>query len=82
MLKFYVRHGMEVVKVYTFVSFEQSKWLERYISFNTQKRKKAKNEFEKVFINFQITAFTEKPWKMFVIGLELNLSEKMILIKL
>ena len=46
MLKFYVRHGMEVVKVHTVISFKQSKWLEKYISFNTQKRNKAKNEFE------------------------------------
>ena len=28
MLKFYVRHGMEVVKVHTVISFKQSKWLE------------------------------------------------------
>ena len=48
-LQFYVRHGMEVEKVHTVISFKQSKWLEKYINFNTQKRNKAKNEFEKVF---------------------------------
>ena len=47
MLKFYVRHGMIVEKVHEIISFKQSKWLESYISFNTQKRNKAKNEFEK-----------------------------------
>ena len=42
MLKFYVRHGMIVEKIYEIISFKQSKWLEGYISFNTQKRNKAK----------------------------------------
>ena len=31
MLKFYVRHGMEVDKVHEILSFKQSKWLEKYI---------------------------------------------------
>ena len=49
MLKFYIRHGMEVEKIHSVISFKQSKWLGKYISFNTQKRNKAKNEFEKDF---------------------------------
>ena len=49
MLKFYVRHGMMIVKVHEIISFKQSKWLEGYISFNTKKRNKAKNDFEKDF---------------------------------
>ena len=49
MLKFYVRHGMIVVKIHEIISFKQSKWLEGYISFNTQKRNKSKNDFEKDF---------------------------------
>ena len=52
MLKFYVRHGMIVVKVHEIISFKQSKWLECYISFNTQKRNKSKNDFEKDFFKF------------------------------
>ena len=47
MLKFYVRHGMVVEKVHEIISFKQSRWLEKYISFNTQKRNKARNDFEK-----------------------------------
>ena len=43
MLKFYVRHGMVVDKIHEIISFKQSKWLEKYINFNTQKRDKAKN---------------------------------------
>ena len=49
MLKFYVRHGMIVEKIHEIISFKQSKWLEKYISFNTQKRNKAKNDLEKDF---------------------------------
>ena len=47
MLKFYVRHGMEVVKLHTVISFEQSKCLEKYINYTTQKRNMAKKDFEK-----------------------------------
>ena len=60
MLKFYVRHGMEAVKVQTVISFKQSKWLEKYISFNTQKRNRAKNDFEKDFYKLLNNAFYGK----------------------
>ena len=49
MLKFYLRHGMIVDKVHSVISFKQSGWLGKYISFNTQKRNKAINDFEKDF---------------------------------
>ena len=60
MSKFYVRHGMEVVKFHTVFSFKQSKWLEKYISFNTQKRNKAKKDFEKDFYKVLNNAFYGK----------------------
>ena len=60
MLNFYVRHGMEKEKVRTVVSFKQSKWLEKYKSFNTQKRNKAKNDFEKDFYKLLNNAFYGK----------------------
>ena len=56
MLEFYVRHGMVVEKIHEIISFKQSKWLECYISFNTQKRNKAKNDFEKNFFKFLLNA--------------------------
>ena len=56
MLKFYVRHGMIVEKIHEIISFKQSKWLESYISFNTQKRNKAENEFEKDFFKLLVNA--------------------------
>ena len=47
MLKFFVRKGMIVAKIHEIISFKQSRWLESYISLNTQKRNRAKNDFEK-----------------------------------
>ena len=38
MLNYYVRHGMVVEKTHGLISFKQSKWLEKIIKFNTQKR--------------------------------------------
>ena len=63
MLKFYVRHGIEVARLHTVISFKQSKLLKRYISFITQKRSKAKNYFEKDFykiLNIEFYGKTKK----------------------
>ena len=60
MLKFYVRHGMKVKKVHSVISFRQSKWLEKYIDFITQKRNQAVNDFEKVFYKLLNNAFYGK----------------------
>ena len=56
MLKFYVKHGMIVEKIHEIISFKQSKWLEGYIGFNTQKLNKAKNDFEKDFFKLLVNA--------------------------
>ena len=56
MLDFYVRHGMVVEEVHKTISFKQSTWLEKYINFNTQKRNKAKNDFEKDFFKLLVNA--------------------------
>ena len=45
MLKFHVRHGMIVEKIHYIISFKQSRWLEKYIGFNSQKRNRAKKRF-------------------------------------
>ena len=60
MLKFYVRHGMIVDKVHEIISFEQSKWLEKYMNFNTQKRNQAVNGFRKDFCKLLHNAFYGK----------------------
>ena len=47
MLNFYARHGMIVDEIHEKISFKQSNLLEKVIGFETQKRNKAKNDFEK-----------------------------------
>ena len=51
-LKFFIRHGMKVVKVHTAISFGQSKWLENYISFNIQNEIRLKAILKKISINY------------------------------
>ena len=60
MLKFYIRHGMIVDKVHETISFKQSRWLEKNINFNTQKRNQAVNDFEKDFYKLLNNAFYGK----------------------
>ena len=57
MLKFYARHDMIVDKIHEIISLKQCKWLEKYISFNTQKRNIAENDFEKDFYKVLNNAF-------------------------
>ena len=49
MVKFYNKHGMIVDKVYDIISFNQRKWLEKYIHLTTQMKKQALNDFENDF---------------------------------
>ena len=49
-LKFYLQHGLKLKKVHRAISFKQSNFLKPFIEFNTEKRKQAKNDFEKDFI--------------------------------
>ena len=60
MLRFYIGHGMIVDKVHVIISFKQSKWLEKYITFNTQNRNQAVNDFEKDFYKLLNNAFYGK----------------------
>ena len=57
MLMFYVRHGGVVEKIHEIISFKQSKWLESYISFNTQKRNKAKNDSSNCLLTLLLVNF-------------------------
>ena len=43
-LKFYVSHGLQVVKVHKVIKFRQSKWMKCYIDINTEIRRKAKTD--------------------------------------
>ena len=46
-LKFYLQHGLGLGKVHRAISFKQANFFKPFIEFNTEKRKNAKNDFEK-----------------------------------
>ena len=60
MFKCYTKMRMKVTKIHSLWRFKQSLWLEKYIIHNTQKRTKAKTNFEKDLYKIMNNAFFGK----------------------
>ena len=48
-LQLYLDLGLKIKKVHRVLEFDRSPWLKQYIDFTTEKRKYARNPFEKDF---------------------------------
>ena len=60
MFKFYTKLGMKVTHLHSIFRFKQSPWLDKDINHNTQKRTKAKTNFEKDLHKLMNNAFFGK----------------------
>ena len=48
-LKQALKHGLVLKKLHRITNFNQNAWLKRYIDMDTDLRKKAKNDFKRLF---------------------------------
>ena len=59
-LELYLDLGLNITEAHRGLEFEESPWLKQYIDFNTEKRKHAKNPFEKDFFKLMNNSVSGK----------------------
>ena len=52
----YIDLGMKLTEIHRVLQFDESPWLAKYINFNTEKRKGAKNDFKKDYFKLMNNA--------------------------
>ena len=67
---------MVIEKNHEIVPFKQSKWLEKFINFKTQKRNLAKKDSEEGFYKFLNNSFYWKTLESLQTGLRLEIIQK------
>ena len=55
-LQLYLPLGVKLTKIHRVPKFKQSDWMKKYISFSTEKRMNAANNFEKDFFKLMINS--------------------------